>query len=274
MGALDMLSTWPVERVAAVVVDPGGVVAAGGPLEDVFAWASVTKLATALAIWVAVEEGSLGLDEPAGPPGSTVAHLLAHASGLPPQGREPLAAPGERRIYSNTGYEVLADRLTQATHISFGEYLTESVLGPLAMVRTRLAAGGSAASALHGTIGDLAALASEWLVPSLVDPSSVVRARTIAFPGLAGVLPGFGRLDPCDWGLGPEVKSAKFPHWTGHRNSPTTFGHFGISGSFLWVDPLARLACCVLTDTAFGAWAVRAWPVFSDAVLDEFAGPR
>ena len=57
------------------------------------------------------------------------------------------------------------------------------------------------------------------------------------FPGLVGVLPDVGRMDPNDWGLGVELRDAKTPHWTGARNSPRTFGHFGGSGTFLWVDP-------------------------------------
>ena len=69
-----------------------------GPREQVFRWASVTKPATALATLVAAEEGILDLDDPAGPPGSTVRHLLAHASGLPFDGTAPIARPGERRI--------------------------------------------------------------------------------------------------------------------------------------------------------------------------------
>ena len=93
----------------------------------------------------------------------------------------------------------------------------------------------------------------------------------MAFPGLAGVLPGFGRFDPCDWGLGFELRDAKDPHWTGRRNSPATFGHFGQSGSFLWVDPAVGVACGALGDGAFGPWAARAWPRLADAVLDEFA---
>ena len=58
------------------------------------------------------------------------------------------------------------------------------------------------------------------------------------FPDLGGVLPGVGRFQPNDWGLGVELKDAKDPHWTGTRNSPGTFGHFGGAGGFLWVDPL------------------------------------
>ncbi len=91
------------------------------------------------------------------------------------------------------------------------------------------------------------------------------------FPGLPGVLPGFGRQDPNDWGLGLELRDAKSPHWTGSRNSPQTFGHFGRSGTFLWVDPVAGLALACLTDLPFGDWAAKAWPLLADSVLEELA---
>jgi Beta-lactamase len=106
------------------------------------------------------------------------------------------------------------------------------------------------------------------VAPTLV-PDLVAGASRTAFPGLVGVLPGFGRQDPNDWGLGFEIRDGKRPHWTGQRSSPETFGHFGQSGSFLWIDPVAGIACACLTDTAFGEWAVRDWPVLSDLVLRE-----
>ncbi len=81
------------------------------------------------------------------------------------------------------------------------------------------------------------------------------------------MLPGVGLQDPNDWGLGFELRDGKTPHWTGDRNSASTFGHFGASGTFLWVDPEAGLALACLTDRAFGPWALDAWPPFSDAVL-------
>jgi CubicO group peptidase (beta-lactamase class C family) len=88
------------------------------------------------------------------------------------------------------------------------------------------------------------------------------------------VLPGFGRQDPNDWGLGFELRDHKSPHWTGARNSPSTFGHFGQTGTFLWVDPEAGdggLALAVLTDRDFGDWAKTAWPALSDAVVRAFS---
>jgi len=96
---------------------------------------------------------------------------------------------------------------------------------------------------------------------------TLAEATAVAFPGLAGVLPGLGRQNPNDWGLGFELRDGKSPHWTGARNSPRTFGHFGRSGAFLWVDPDAGVALACLTDLEFGDWAKEVWPVLSDAVL-------
>ena len=79
-------------------------------------------------------------------------------------------------------------------------------------------------------------------------------------------------MEPNDWGLGLELRDGKHPHWTGAHNSPGTFGHFGRSGTFLWVDPERRLALGVLTDEPFGEWATAAWPALSDAVLAEADG--
>ena len=102
--------------------------------------------------------------------------------------------------------------------------------------------------------------------------ASVSAATSVQFPGLVGVLPGFGRQDPNDWGLGFELRDAKAPHWTGSRNSERTFGHFGASGTFLWVDPDAELALACLTDLDFDEWAAEAWPRLADAVLSEARG--
>src|SRR5262249_58386704 len=89
------------------------VVAMRGPSDAELPWASVTKLLTGVALLVALEEGTVDLDEPAGPPGATLRHLLAHASGLPVDGGEPITEPGRRRIYSNTGIELAAGLLKQ-----------------------------------------------------------------------------------------------------------------------------------------------------------------
>ncbi len=270
MGALELIDGWPATAArAAVVAAPGrGASAVRGDGALPGRWASVTKLVTALTVLVAVEEQVMRLDEPCGPAGATVGHLLAHASGLAFDEVRILARPGRRRIYSNAGFEALGAAVALRTQLPFGVYLAEAVLDPLGMDGTRL--DGSAAAGLVGPLDDLVRLAGELLTPTLISSSTLCQARTVAFPGLAGVLPGFGRFRPLDWGLGFEVRDAKDPHWTGRRNSPATFGHFGGSGSFLWVDPDAGLACVALSGRDFGPWAAEAWPELSDAVLDEY----
>jgi CubicO group peptidase (beta-lactamase class C family) len=278
MDALGLVADWPVDAAAVGVVRSGpGRPTPPSTVGDIgrsYPWASVTKPATALAVLVAVEEGTLALDEPAGPPGSTVRHLLSHASGLGPDPGPPIEAPGVRRIYSNAGFEELAQILEARSGMSFGDYLTAGVLEPLGMSGTALAGVRSGAAAgLAGPLTDLLALGQEWFRPRLVSEATWRDATSVQFAGLAGVLPGFGPYDPCEWGLGVEVRGRKHPHWTGITNSPSTFGHFGQSGSFLWVDPVAGVVCAGLADRRFGVWSSRAWPALSDAVLAEVGIP-
>ena len=266
--ALRAIERWGARTAAAGVVQAEGVVATWGQADAALPWASVTKLLTGVAILVALEEGTVDLDEPAGPPGSTLRHLLAHASGLPLDGTQPVAGPGRRRVYSNTGIELAAQLLEQRAEMSFAEYFAQAVVEPLGLTG-RLA--GSPAHGYRGPLGDLLALGRELLRPTLVAAETLAEATTVQFPGLVGVLPGFGRMEPNDWGLTFELRDSKAPHWTGFRNSGQTFGHFGASGTFLWVDPAAGTACGVLTDRPFGDWAKEAWPTFSDSVLAELA---
>jgi CubicO group peptidase (beta-lactamase class C family) len=270
-GALDDIDGWPVDRVAAGVTGPDGTVEQRGDPEWRLRIASITKVLAGYAALVAIEEGSLGLDDPAGPPGSTVRHLLAHASGLPFNGRTPIAPPGHRRIYSNTGIEVLGDTLAEATGMSVADYLGEGVLAPLGMAATELR--GSPAHGAYSTVDDLLRFGRELLAPTLVDPATLAEATTEQFPGLMGVIPGLGRYDPNPWGLGFELKNGKSPHWTAPDGSPRTFGHFGGSGTFLWVDPDAQLACVVLTNREFGDWAPPLWSALSEKVLSTHARP-
>lgn len=262
---LDQVDDWPVERVGVAVVGPEGVLDQHGATGEVLRIASVSKLLTAWAVLVAVEERSVALDDAAGPPGATVRHLLAHAAGYPFEGAEPIAAPGRTRIYSNTGYEVLAAHVEAATEIAFTTYVTEAVLEPLGMNATDV--GGSPAMGYRSTVEDLARFARELLRPTVIGPETFALATSVAFADLGGILPGVGRFSPNPWGLGPEIRGVKQPHWTGSTNSPATFGHFGGSGTFLWVDPSIDLACVMLADRAFDEWGLACWPPLSDAVI-------
>lgn len=271
MGALEVLDDWPVSAVSAAVVGPSGILASHGDTTASFALASVTKPLAARAVQVAVEEGAVELDTPAGPPGSTVRHLLAHASGYTMHDDSVLAKPGARRIYSNYGFKIMAETVEAAAGIEFGRYLAEAVFGPLGMTASALP-GGAAEAGFGGTstVADLAAFAGDLLAPQVVSAPMHADATAVQFPGLSGVLPGFGSQRPNDWGLGFEVRGEKSPHWTGSTNSPGTFGHFGQSGTFIWADPAAKLAFVVLTNRNFGDWAYPLWPAISDEVLREF----
>jgi CubicO group peptidase (beta-lactamase class C family) len=265
VDALTQIAEWGAGVAAAGVVRADAVVATRGAQDAELPWASVTKLLTGLAV-LAAEEGTVDLDEAAGPPGATLRHLLAHASGLPVDGEQPLTEPGRRRIYSNTGIELAARLLEERAEMPFARYFAEAVVRPLGL-SGRLS--GSPAHGYRGPLADVLAVGRELLAPTLLASETLVEATTVQFPGLSGVLPGLGRMEPNDWGLTFELRDGKAPHWTGSRNSERTFGHFGASGTFLWVDPEAGVACGVLTDRPFGDWAKEAWPALSDAVLAE-----
>jgi CubicO group peptidase (beta-lactamase class C family) len=267
--ALRQIDDWPVPFAVAGVVTRDGRVETYGDTSRPLRLASVSKPVAALALLVAAEEGVVDLDEPAGPPGSTVRHLLAHASGLPFEGTEPIAAPGRRRIYSNEGFRVVANHLAAQAEMPFADYVRAAVCEPL---RIGLDPSGDPGSGMHASLDDLLAFARDLLAPTLVADETLAEMTSVQFPGLSGVLPDFGRFDPLDWGLGVQLSSGG-PSWMGTRTSSRTFGHFGGSGTFLWVDPDPGVACAALTSREFGAWAKAAWPVLADAVLEELDGP-
>ncbi len=274
MNGLEAITDWPVPTVAAGWARADDHARTLGPSDRPFPLASVTKPLVSLAVLVAVEEGSLALDQPLGPPESTLAHILSHSSGLAPEsdgrnflpdGSTPMTKVGHRRMYSNHGFELLGPAIHQATGIDLPTYVHEAVAAPLKLAATTLT--GSPAHGATSTLDDLLAIGQELLRPTLISAETLSSATTPHLPDLPGVLPGFGRQDPNPWGLGFEVKGTKDPHWTGWNNSPETFGHFGRSGTFLWVDPVAEVVCAALTDREFGPWAAEAWPRLSVEVL-------
>ncbi|MHB8189684.1 MAG: serine hydrolase domain-containing protein [Ferrimicrobium sp.] len=250
-------------------------------------WASVTKLLTSIAVFVAIEEGVLGEHEPLGDYGLDPIDLLAHCSGLAtgrlgeaslsePGKVEPSVAPLTRRIYSNIGYELLAVSIAAASGMPFGEYLREGVLEPLGMDRSHLdpaALGGrgavGGAFAMVGPIREMVQVVAGLTDSIVIGTTSLTRIRTPVSADLAGVLPGYGVQEPNPWGAGAEIRGYKRPHWTGTRCSPVTFGHFGQSGTFCWIDPVAKAFCIFGGVQPFGGWAVARWPRIGDAVLDQ-----
>jgi CubicO group peptidase (beta-lactamase class C family) len=268
VDALHQIDGWDAPFAAAGVARVDTVVATHGDTSRAVRLASVSKPISALATLIAAEEGILDLDEPAGPPGASVRHLLAHASGLPFEGDAPIARPGRRRIYSNEGFRVLGEHVASRAEMPFDAYVRAGVAEPLGLA---LDPRGHPGTGMHGSLDDVLAIGRELLSPRLIAAETRDEMVGVQFPGLDGILPDFGRFSPLDWGLGVELKGTKAGHWSGALTSPRTFGHFGGSGTFLWVDPDRGVACAALTTRDFGDWAKEAWPRLSDAVLTELA---
>jgi len=265
--AFELIDTWPVDNAAAAVIDRNGEIHCHGDESREFRLASVTKVITAWAVLVACEEGTVSLDDEVGQGGCTLRHLLAHAGGYPFDGEAAVGAAGTKRIYSNTGYELAAAHLATRSEMSFWDYVVSAVFEPLGIVASPQS--GSAAKDARLDIVNLSLFLAELRRSRLISRDTFVDAVTPQFGDLEGIVPGVGRFDPCPWGLGPEIRGAKSPHWTSPNNSAATYGHFGGSGTFVWVDPMADVACAVLTGREFDEWALAHWPRFSSAVLDE-----
>ena len=270
-AALPALADFPFPTALVVTGAPatdGGVLYEAGDVNEVFPFASVTKPIVAWSALIAVDRGLLDLDAPAGAPapdGATISHLLSHSSGIAADSDEHLAAPGARRIYSNRGIEILGDRLQEATGTPMETWVETTVLEPLGMASVLIP--GSPAHSGEGGARDLSLFARELAAPSLVSPALAERACAPGLPALDGVLPGYGRQAPNPFGLGVEVRGAKSPHWTGTGNSPQTFGHFGQSGSFIWVDPVVGRQAVFLGSEPFGTVHRRVWPALGDQIL-------
>lgn len=285
-GLSERLGELPVGSFACFVLDVATDNAElFGDSRQLFRWASVSKLASTLGVLSAVSEGVFELGEKL-PNGSILSDVLAHASGLAAdiiQGAEvtsqkPVVPPRTRRIYSNAGFELLARSLELSTGYVFKDYLRESLFDVSGMRSASmsgelwLTAGRSGAAAgMIGTIEDLLALARTLVSGSpLVDHELLSQAKLPYLPELPGILPGFGEMDRNYWGLGIEIRGDKHPHWTSKLNSFATYGHFGAAGTFLWIDPDRGVACGLLTDRTFGAWAQKAWPELSTYVVEEY----
>ncbi|MDK8499695.1 serine hydrolase domain-containing protein [Corynebacterium pseudodiphtheriticum] len=270
MTSFEKIADWPVDNVAAALVRDGELAHTLGDDEHVFAVASVTKPVAAYGFAMAVEEGVFEWDTPVGPEGSTVRHLLAHASGIGKDAANPDRAPEDRRIYSSAGFEVLQEKLEEETGMDFAEYLKLGLFEPLGMNNTVLK--GSSGYALETTVADLARFAQEVLEPSLLDPSTVKEMLTPQFADLRGIVPGYGMQKPCVWGLGFEIHGTKDPHWMGAALPDNAVGHFGMYGSYMWLLPDEKIALLALTDKDFGEWAKPLWAETNDAIWQELQG--
>lgn len=228
-----------------------------GDLSAVRPWASVSKMAVAMAFGVEMDWGLHAYSEMVGPRGANFANLLSHSSGLGLEEGDPVVPVGTKRVYSNYGVDLAVAAVVGDNSAS--EWLEDRVFVPLGMTSTSL--DGRPAAGVHGSTEDMAELAIAWLRPDLLGAPTRDRMIRPYIADLSGIVPGFGRFSPCPWGMGPEVRGDK-DHWMG--DWPTTsFGHFGMSGSLMLLNVEEGIGVVATTTEDFGPWAAALWPTWT-----------
>ena len=259
-----LLTPWPGEPALIGLHLDGDSISESfrhGPVNEVRAWASVSKTVASLQFALGSEtDPTLGAC-PAGPEGSTLTHLLAHASGLGFEADSPRAPVGAKRVYSNVGIDLAVSTMTAEDP---REFWGREIFAPLGISATLQ---GRPSSGVVGSCEDLAMIAGEWLRPRLMSEAGRDRARTVFLPEIGGVVPGYGRFEPCWWGLGVEVNGKK-SHWMGDWPS-LSFGHFGQSGAFMLVTVEEGIALVATSTVDFGPWAKEYFSTVTSSLREE-----
>ena len=209
------------------------------------------------------------------------------------------AEPWTRVQYSNVGYGLAALVVERTTGQPFAAALLELVLDPLG-VEGYL---GEEPPRPPVTLADVRglhrrtpiepfnspfwrSLALPWaglvttaagalaLVGAFLDGTGLLSAglRAEAAADQTGGLGG-GFIDPlrwspCPWGLGPEVRGEKSPHWVPPEAGPASLGHSGASGALAWAAPAAGISWAILgARTADNGWLLRRSGGISAAIL-------
>ncbi|HEU4326697.1 MAG TPA: serine hydrolase domain-containing protein [Roseiflexaceae bacterium] len=212
----------------------------------------------------------------------------------------PLEAPPNTRVqYSNAGYGLIGAVVERVTGQAFADALADLVLAPLgieaylgsepprqparlAKVRSRHA--GTALEPYNTPFWRSLALPWGGLYTTAAGALAIVRAYADHPAGLlrsatraeaiadhtGGLAGGFApplMWNPCPWGLGPEVRGTKDPHWVTPHASSASFGHSGASGCLAWCDPAAELAFAILgARPADSGWLLRRGPAITEAI--------
>ena len=307
--------------------------ALGHPLkrDSLFPVASITKLATALAVLRLAEDRALTLDDQlsehvpearAAQHGVTIRTLLCHTAGLPIDVADTLAAyapgldwpqlraaclataletpPGTRVQYDNVGYGLLAAVIERRTEQGFADALHTLVLGPLeiagylgveppravaTLADVRGSQRGGELEPFNSAFWRSLALPWAGLVTTAAGALALVRAfqgypatflrpatRAEATRNQTGDLAGgFVKplaWSPCPWGLGPDLRGAKMPHWAPLEAGAASFGHSGASGCVAWAAPSVDCAWAILgARTADSGWLLRRAPAIGAAIV-------
>ena len=283
-------------------------------VDTIFDLASLTKpIATATAVMQLVEDGRLRLDDRVanhlpdfgrhGKDTITVRHLLTHVSGLrgdldledPWVGRDtalalaaeeiPLAAPGERFIYSDIGFLVLGALVERLSGLPLEQFVRQRITTPLGMKDTEFTPPASAQDRIAPTqrctpLGPRCEGSGQILLRGEVHDPTARRMRGVAgHAGLFGTADDLARYarmlleggalgsarilsplsivkmtspaTPPDMasirGLGWDIDSS-YSSNRGELLPIGSFGHTGFTGTSIWIDPLTETYVILLTN--------------------------
>jgi CubicO group peptidase (beta-lactamase class C family) len=263
VSTISLTDGWPgAPAVVLLSLKDGQVrrIAEAGDLDDVRAWASISKMVVSLAFGVESDWELHRYDMPLGPTGSTLANLLSHSSGLGLEEGDPIVGVGTQRIYSNYGFDLAVSSILEDNTAE--NWLQQRVFRPFGMSSTKLIDRPS--SGVVGSTNDLAKLAVAWLRPDAIIKGTRDHVIKPYAPQLDGFVPGFGKFAPCPWGLGPEIQGDKH-HWMGDWPS-ASFGHFGQSGALILLNADEQIGLVATSTEPFAGWATKLWPTWTSAM--------
>ena len=284
-------------------------------LDTIFDMASVTKVvATTTSVMILVEEGRVRLNDRVatfipdfgryGKGEITVRHLLTHVSGLRPDldlsddswkswdeairracEEVPTSAPGERFVYSDINFFLLADIVARVSGTAFDRFvhervfaplgMTESMFNPPATLRARIApteactplgwpCDAPSQSMLRGTVHDPTARRMGGVAGHAGLFSTAANLSRFCRMMLGGgALGGVRILSPLTVlkmttpaspagmasvrGLGWDIDTS-YSSNRGELLPVGSFGHTGFTGTSVWMDPLTKTYVILLTN--------------------------
>jgi len=246
----------------------------------------------------------------------TLRHLLLHVSGLPADipkddfahGRSEAirricnvalrGPPGATSIYSDLGFVLLEEVVRRVTSRELPVVADEAIFGPLGMRDT----GFVPADALRQRAAWTELVDGVWRAGVVHDPRAYLLGGVAGHAGLfstgddlalyARAVLGGGEVDGRRF-LSPHgVASMIAPHdvpesvralgwnvlsqWRGEGLSPTAIGHFGFTGTSLWIDPDKDLFVIVLSNRVHPNGKGDSKPLVAriNALAAEAIGPR
>tara|TARA_B100000029_G_scaffold464835_1_gene499054 strand:- start:381 stop:1511 length:1131 start_codon:yes stop_codon:yes gene_type:complete len=200
-------------------------------------------------------------------------------------GVKPDFKPGRGVQYQSMGVGVLGELITRVTGLTCGEWLRQQVLDKLGLHSTRLGAPDEWFDGEHPVVGRIAEIrtpeeqdGADWnwnrrywrqlgapwggllTTPrelgaigrmmleggcGVVSPASIAAATKNQLAAMKDVPKTHRRCKP--WGLGWRLNwpatSANF----GDLLGPRTYGHWGATGTLMWIDPDSDTVCVILT---------------------------